>query len=168
MMMDAESVSMLPENSYVVGWTGSTDFPTVAAFQSNPGGGADAFVMKISSPSATPTFQVCLLYDSTRPHKSGSTIPIKLAVCGARGHNLSSPQLQLRAISISPTSNPTLILPINDSGNANKGSVFRFIGKQKGSYISNLDTSALKADTYAMKIQVENSTNILTVHFTLK
>src|SRR5262245_46311532 len=40
-------------NAYITGWTGSTDFPTVNAFQPNYAGGWDAFVCKISSDGST-------------------------------------------------------------------------------------------------------------------
>ncbi|PYV32981.1 MAG: hypothetical protein DMG22_11565, partial [Acidobacteria bacterium] len=39
-------------NIYLVGFTASTDFPTIGAFQQNSGGGLDAFVAKIAPPSA--------------------------------------------------------------------------------------------------------------------
>ena len=45
-------------NAYVSGWTGSTDFPTVNAFQPTYAGGWDAFVCKISADGST------LLYSS--------------------------------------------------------------------------------------------------------
>jgi hypothetical protein len=40
-------------NAYVTGWTGSTDFPTVNAFQPKYAGTWDAFVSKISSDGST-------------------------------------------------------------------------------------------------------------------
>ncbi|MCI0549842.1 MAG: SBBP repeat-containing protein, partial [Anaerolineae bacterium] len=40
-------------NAYITGWTGSTDFPTVNAFQPNYAGVWDAFVCKISSDGST-------------------------------------------------------------------------------------------------------------------
>jgi Beta-propeller repeat len=40
-------------NAYITGWTGSTDFPTVNAFQPNYAGTWDAFVCKISSDGST-------------------------------------------------------------------------------------------------------------------
>jgi beta-propeller repeat-containing protein/BACON domain-containing protein len=45
-------------NAYVTGWTGSTDFPKVNAFQPNFGGTWDGFVSKISADGST------LLYSS--------------------------------------------------------------------------------------------------------
>lgn len=36
-------------NSYVVGWTMSTDFPVINAFQPQNGGGADAFISKVAA-----------------------------------------------------------------------------------------------------------------------
>lgn len=40
-------------NAYITGWTGSTDFPTVNAFQPNYAGTWDAFVCKISADGST-------------------------------------------------------------------------------------------------------------------
>jgi len=39
----------------------------------------------------TISYNTCLLYDPTKPAKSGAAIPIKIEVCSAAGGNASSP-----------------------------------------------------------------------------
>jgi YVTN family beta-propeller protein len=51
-----------------------------------------------------PAYNLCLLYDSTKAAKSGSTIPIKLQLCSSSGNDLSSSSITLHAISITQTS----------------------------------------------------------------
>jgi hypothetical protein len=47
-------------NAYVVGYTDSSDFPTVSPAQATLGGGLDAFVMKLSADGSTMTYSTYL------------------------------------------------------------------------------------------------------------
>jgi len=44
------------------------------------------------------SYGVCALYDQTKAHRSGSTIPVKLQLCDASGANLSAQNIVLKAM----------------------------------------------------------------------
>jgi YVTN family beta-propeller protein len=97
----------------------------------------------------------CLLYDPNRSVKKGATFPIKLQICDANGYNLSSPGIVLTAqgVSIITSGSPG---PLEDSGNANPDSGFRFdstlgVG---GGYIYNLSTKGLSSGTWKLKFKI--------------
>ena len=73
----------------------------------------------------TPAFQLTQLYDSSRPVRSGSTIPIKLELTDDSGNDLSSPSITLHAISVTKTS-PSAAADVQDAGNANPDNDFRY------------------------------------------
>lgn len=68
-------------STYVTGWTDSTDFVTVAAVQSVPGGGIDTFVVKLSSPPAAP--QTPTITYSTYVGGDGNDLSTSIAVTPA-------------------------------------------------------------------------------------
>jgi len=91
-------------------------------------------------------YDTCLLYDASKVHKSGSTIPIKLQLCSASGENLSSEQLIVHAVGVSLVSSSTSGTP-EDAGNANPDGDFRVVGPPV-SYMFNLKTTGLSPGTY--------------------
>jgi hypothetical protein len=100
---------------------------------------------------------ICLLYDPNRSaKKGGATYPIRLKLCNASGQNLSSSSIVLQAIRlIKIDSSPDSAL-VQDSGNANPDSNFRFdptlgIG---GGYIYNLSTKGLTAGTWNVEFTI--------------
>ena len=114
------------------------------------GDNSGAFNVKVSSP-----LNVCLLYDPTKPAKSGSTIPIKLQLCNATGDNLSSSSIIVHATGISQTSN-LISGPAEDAGSSNPDSDFRYdqtLGGT-GGYIYNLKTTGLTTGTYRLNFTV--------------
>jgi hypothetical protein len=106
--------------------------------------------VRVSSP-----FNVCSLFDSTKPAKSGSTIPIKLQLCSGTGANLSSPDLAIRATGVIQTSN-LISGPAVDAGNANPDYDFRYDASLGGTggYIFNLQTVGLTTGTYRLNFSV--------------
>jgi microsomal dipeptidase-like Zn-dependent dipeptidase len=94
----------------------------------------------------TVSFKICVFYDQTKAHKSGSAVPIKLTVCDANDVNLSSSSIVLAAtgVTLVSTSAPG---PLEDAGNANPDHEFRFVSD---SYIFNLKTTGLSTGTYAL------------------
>jgi hypothetical protein len=94
-------------------------------------------------------YDVCLLYDETKAHKSGSTIPIKLQLC-AGGANISSPAIVVTALGTIRLSD---YAPgeVEDAGQANPDDNFRYTG---GSYMFNLKTTGLSTGTYALSFRV--------------
>ena len=98
-------------------------------------------------------FNTCLLYDPSRIAKSGSTIPIKLQVCSASGANLSSPAIVLTAADIVLVSTSTSGV-VDDAGDANPDSNFRFSSGLGPGYIFNLKTTGLGTGTYNLRFHV--------------
>ena len=111
---------------------------------------------------ATPVqqYSVCLLYDKTKAHKSGSTIPIKLQLCSSTGDDLSSANIGLHAVGITQDSS-SISGAVEDSGNANPDSDFRFDPSlaSTGGYIFNLSTRGLATGSYKLNFTVTGDSN---------
>src|SRR5258705_6966029 len=91
-------------------------------------------------------YKLCLLYDTTKAVKSGSTIPIKLQLCNTTGGNMSASGIVVHAVSVTQTSG-TVTGTLEDPGNANPDSDFRF---DSGFYIYNLSTKGVRSGTWAL------------------
>jgi hypothetical protein len=101
-----------------------------------------------ASTTYTSSYGLCLLYDPSKPKKSGSTMPIKLQLCDASGRNLSSSAIVVNAIRVSLVSD-TISGPPEDAGNANPDGNFRF-DPSLGGYVFNLKTTGLPTGTYEL------------------
>ena len=102
-------------------------------------------------------YNVCLLFDNTRPAKAGSTLPIKLQLCDANNANASSSGIVVTATSITQVSAST-DGALQDSGNANPDNNFRYdptLGGT-GGYIYNLSTKGYGTGTYKMVFTTSN------------
>jgi hypothetical protein len=109
-------------------------------------------------------YGIVALYDQTKVHNSGSTIPIKLQVTDASGNNLSSAGLVVTAVGISLVST-TIYGPVEDAGNANPDNNFRFT---IDSYTYNLKTTGLATGTYFLYFTVGTDPILHTVSFQIK
>jgi uncharacterized protein YegL len=109
-------------------------------------------------------YGICALYDTERPKKAGSTIPIKLNVCTADGTNISSPDIVLHAVSLTKLSN-SVDGPPEDPGNSQPDLDFRFTG---GSYHFNLKTTGLGKGTYTLNFTVGGAPTIYKTRFEIK
>lgn len=107
------------------------------------------------SVSYSVSYGVCLLYDPALAKKAGSTIPIKLQLCDAAGHNLSSASIALTALDVLKISNQASS-EVEDAGHANPDSNFRFDATLGGSggYIFNLQTTGFSTGTYVLRFSV--------------
>ena len=95
-------------------------------------------------------YGVCALYDQTKAHKSGGTIPVKLRLCDASGANLSSEGVTVTALGTVRLSD---FAPgeVEDSGQANPDDDFRFTTFDgAGGYVFNLKTTGLTTGTYVL------------------
>jgi len=92
------------------------------------------------------SFNVCVQFDQTTANRSGSTVPIKLALCDAGNANVSAAAITLTAtgVHLVSTSAPG---PLADAGNANPDNLFRFVGDR---YEFNLKTTGLGTGTWAL------------------
>jgi hypothetical protein len=121
------------------------------------------------SVSYTVTYSLNVLFDQTKAVKSGSTIPIKIQLVDALGHNVSSAALVVHAVSliqIATTASET----INDAGSSNSDANFRFdsAAGTTGGYIFNLKTTGLRTGTYQLGFIVDGDPTIHTVQFAVR
>jgi hypothetical protein len=113
-------------------------------------------------------YGVCALYDQTKAHKSGSTIPVKLRLCGANGENLSAAGLTITALGTVRLSD---FAPgeVEDSGQANPDDDFRFTTLDgAGGYIFNLQTTGLTTGTYVLVFKAAGDPLTHGVQFQIK
>jgi hypothetical protein len=93
----------------------------------------------------TVAYRICLLFDQSQPHQSGSTLPVKLELCDANGADVSSPAIAVRALSVDTG-------PASASGNANPGGLFRYDATlgARGGYIYNLSLKGLAGGAHTL------------------
>jgi microsomal dipeptidase-like Zn-dependent dipeptidase len=102
--------------------------------------------------SYTVAYNVCLLYDTSKIKKTGSTIPVKLQVCDASTANLSRPDLLVTATAVTMVSNSTAGV-LDDSGQANPDFNFRYDPGLAG-YIFNLSTKGLAPGSWHLVFRI--------------
>lgn len=116
------------------------------------------------------SYGVCALYDQTKAHKAGSTIPVKLQLCDASGTNVSSPSVQVKATGVLmiSTQAPTTLA---DSGNSNPDFNFRYepdLGGPGGGYIFNLSTKGYPTGTFQLIYTVTGDQTPHSVQFSVR
>jgi predicted extracellular nuclease len=99
---------------------------------------------RLQSVSYTVGYNACLLYDASRPAKSGSTIPIRIQLCDTNGSNVSSASTVVTAARLVYISSG-VDGEVQDPGNANPDGNFRF---DSNAYIFNLKTTGLAPGGY--------------------
>jgi hypothetical protein len=109
-------------------------------------------------------YNICVDFDQSKAHQSGSTIPIKLQICSASGVNQSSASVIVQATYVLRI---TTITPqaVEDAGNSNPDDNFRFAG---GTYIFNLKTTGYPTGTYLLGFVVAGDPTTHTVQFSIK
>ena len=106
------------------------------------------------SASYTVSYNVCALYDQTKSHKSGSTVPLKLQLCDVNGVNYSSASIVVHATGLSKVDSLASAL-VDDSGSANSpDNNFRYDASLAG-YIFNLSTKGLSSGTWKVTFTVD-------------
>ena len=113
-------------------------------------------------------YAVCALYDQTRAHKLGSTVPVKLQLCDANGANVSSAGTVVHASGLTKV-DPTASAIVDDSGAANSpDDDFRYDAALGGTggYIFNLSTKGLTTGTWQLSFTAGGAT--YTVQFDVK
>lgn len=122
-----------------------------------------------ASTNYTVAFKVCALYDQSKSHKAGSTVPVKLQLCDFNGANYSSSSIVVKAMSVSKQDNSASGI-LDDSGAANSPEMnFRYDAALGGSggYIFNLSTKGLTTGTWKVTFSV-NGTGSYSVTFDIK
>jgi len=123
----------------------------------------------ISTLNYTVVYTVCPLYDSSKASKSGSTIPIKLAICGANSEDVSSSAVSLHAIGVTQLST-SASTDVIDAGNANPDADFRFDATlgSAGGYIFNLQTTGLTVGTYSLVFRAGSDPTLHNAYFQVR
>ncbi len=155
-----EGVSTTSWFSYtfdVVGGPGATTRLTFArvGVQGESSCCAGTLIDTVSVVAADPDYLLCVLYDQTKAHKRGATIPLKLQLCDASGTNRSSEAIVLHAASLAKLDDTSSGL-VEDAGHANPGDDFRYdpaLGGT-GGYIFNKSTDALATGTWKLSFTV--------------
>jgi hypothetical protein len=108
------------------------------------------------------------LFDQTKGHKSGSTIPVKVQLF-VEANNISSEDLP---VSVGMIYKVGSLDPINpqDSGNSNAGGLFRYdpLLGDSGGYIFNLKTTGLTPGNYKLTFTVPGDTTVYFVEFRIR
>jgi uncharacterized repeat protein (TIGR03803 family) len=97
--------------------------------------------------------RVSVLFDQTKAHKSGSTVPIKVRLLNAAGANISSPTVALMTRSLLRTGDAESTV-IVDSGQANPDAGFRYDSLLAG-YVFNLSTKELTPGRWVLSFRVQ-------------
>ncbi|HYO62491.1 MAG TPA: PxKF domain-containing protein, partial [Pyrinomonadaceae bacterium] len=100
----------------------------------------------------SPRYGVRALYDETKTHKSGSTVPVKLQLTDAAGANVSSPSLVVKAVGTTRVST-NAAGTLEDAGNSNPDFDFRYDAGLSG-YVYNLKTKGYAPGTYSLAFRV--------------
>jgi hypothetical protein len=98
-------------------------------------------------------YNVCLLYDPTRPVKSGSLIEIVLQLCDARGANVSDPGIVVTALDY--------------PGQASPDNYFQYVASrgETGGYVYNVSTMGLQPGTYTLSFRAGSDPTVHAVQF---
>jgi hypothetical protein len=114
----------------------------------------------------TVAYGIVALYDQTKAHKSGSTIPIKIRLVDASGANVSSASTVVHAVSVIQVSSQAST-DFGDSGNSNPDFDFRY-DASLGGYIFNLKTTGFGTGSYLLSFVAGNSPTVYSVGFQVR
>lgn len=130
----------------------------------NPISGESLNTVEIFAPQVV--YGVKSLFDQTRTHKSGSTVPIKLQLLDGNGINVSASTITVHAVSTTQVSGtPTGLL--DDSGAANPDYDFRYDSTLCG-YIFNLSLVGYEPGIYLIHFKAFNDPTDHTLQFQVR
>lgn len=118
------------------------------------------------TPAAALPYRLSVLYDETKVHHIGSTVPIKVALVDQSGQNVSGPAITLTASSLRLVSTQTSGV-LDDSGNANADNAFRY-DASSGAYIYNLATADLTSGIWELRFVASAGPTTYSVQFQLR
>lgn len=115
------------------------------------------------------SYRICPLFDDTRAKPAGSVVPVQLMLCDVAGNNLSAPDVAIAAVGITLTSTE-VTAPVDDAGNANPDSGFRYTAGlgSGGGYVYNLSTKGRGPGTWALRFYASGDPTLHRVEFQLK
>ena len=123
-------------------------------------------VGKIGKVTLAVSYAIYPLYDQTRAVKKGACYPIKVELDNGNGVNVSSPNITLRAVSVTLASNDAPGT-LQYEGNANPDNDFRY-DANLGGYIFNLSTAGLFTGTWNLNFTAGADPTLHTVRFQVK
>lgn len=118
-------------------------------------------------PPQPPSLTVRPLFDNSHAHRAGSVVPLRFQILNGEGVNISSPALVLTATGLVKKDNSSVTAVIDDAGNANADSAFRFDESLQG-YVFNLSTKNMAPGTWQGQFQVSGYPSTYTVEFDLR
>ena len=111
-------------------------------------------------------FGLQVVFDQSRAHKAGSTVPIKVRLVDANGNNVSSGGLVVHAASVIQISSNASTL-LDDAGNANPDFDFRY-DAALGGYIFNLKSTGYTTGSYLLYFGVAGDPTLHSVQFQIR
>src|SRR5918994_1775101 len=114
-------------------------------------------------------YAICVLYDETKAHKLGSTIPIRLQLCNAAGVNVSSLATSVHVVGLTRVSDHATD-EFAGSGSANADAEFRYdesVG-DTGGYVLNLATTGLSTGTWELTLAAAGDPTFHAVRFRVR
>jgi hypothetical protein len=109
------------------------------------------------------TYKLCLLYDTGKSYKKGSTVPLRLQLCDAGDTNFSTASITLSSQNLVMVDG-SASSEVAPSGNANPDNNFRYDIDLQG-YIFNLSTKDLSTGTWALTFTVTGDPLTHTINF---
>ena len=119
-----------------------------------------------SNVSYTVGYGISVLFDQTKAHKAGSTVPVKIRLTDAAGLNVSSAGTVVHAVSVIQIGSQASTM-LEDSGNSNPDFDFRF-DPDSASYIFNLQTKGYRTGTYRLNFIAGSGAVIYSVQFQVR
>jgi hypothetical protein len=126
-------------------------------------------VGNLASPSSvnyTVGFGIQVLFDQTKAHKAGSTVPIKIRLIDVNGANVSSAGRIVHAVSVVQTGSQASTV-LEDAGNADPDFDFRYDAQLAG-YVFNLQTKGYTTGTYQLNFIAAGGAVIYSVQFQIR
>lgn len=119
--------------------------------------GLGTYIDEVSVQEVAPLLHLCVLYDQTKAHKSGSTVPIKFSLCDATGSNVSAPTITVHAMELTRV-DTSASSTVEESG-ASPSDDFRYSAdlNVSGGYIFNLSTRGLETGTWTLTLSVDGA-----------
>jgi hypothetical protein len=121
----------------------------------------------LPEPVPETSFEVCPLFDQSRSHRLGSTVPVRIQLCEPDGTNLSSPSLVVTATALAKVDGTASTAVAADSGHANPDNDFRYDDSLQG-YIYNLATRGLSSGTWELQFTVTGEPATYAVRFDIR
>src|SRR5262249_45317782 len=110
-------------------------------------------------------YDILALFDESKEHQSGSTIPIKLELTCADGDNDGSASTSIQGLYVLDQNGNQV--PLQDAGKSNPNDLFRY-DAGGGIYLFNLQTKGYAAGVYTLCFEVGDDLTPYSVTFVIR